>query len=88
VSWGLSIATGGYSTAKALSIATDGWLYVFQVVTPPVMPPARSDGTGSLAYRRRYDDPRDLKITELREKLLREDEEILLIIKLFLRCQD
>lgn len=76
---------------RVLTFATIGWIVITAVVPPPVhIPPTseqfgglgggiRSGGMGGVPY---FDLERDLK-----ERLLQEDEEAFIIIKLFLKCQ-
>ena len=77
----IAIATDGYistSSLRTLTLATLGWLVI---ATTPV--PTTSGGSGGSTYEYVHKD----ELTERRKKIIEDDEEILCIIKTFLKCQ-
>lgn len=86
------IATDGYF-CKPLAIATNGYISLCNVVTPeiPVTIPFKKLGGGTGKKRSKvipiqYKDPAEYRRL-LNQQILREEKEILIIIKTFLKCQ-
>lgn len=78
----ISIATDGYlstSRLKTLTLATLGWLVI--ATTPSPVFPSGGGGGGIGGYEYVHKDHYD------KRKILAEDEEVLCIIKAFLKCQ-
>ena len=79
----LSIATKGRiskSVKRTLTYATLGWL----VVAGDVTPPKPQGGGNSVTHTKRY---QDTEKNILYKQIMREDDEMLTIIKIFLQCQ-
>ena len=93
----LAIATRGRLTQtvrRTITLATLGWI----VIVSPVPPPSGGGGGGDVSRRHHHEGKRkfsehDIKSSEhitheklLKEKLIREDEEIVAIIKIWTKC--
>ena len=78
----LSIATDGYLSKykRTLSIATRGYMSQYAIVAIPISPPSLAPGTGMGLYV----DTERRQARELREVLLRDDEDILLLLQIFM----
>lgn len=85
----LALNTNGYLSASGnppISLNTQGHLFPGGIVPP--QPPQQPTRTNNVQGRARDDEKSAKLALELRKRKLREDEEILLIIKCFVRCQD
>ena len=74
----LSIATEGYLKNKRLpiTVATNGYIYIDDTIVPPT--PIKSGSTNRPIYINKED---------IMWLLKREDDEILTILKIFLKCK-
>lgn len=82
----LAIATRGRisnSIKKTLTYATLGWLVIEGNITPP-KPPLVGGSGNSITHIKRY---QDTEKNILYKQIEREDDEMLTIIKIFLKCQ-
>jgi hypothetical protein len=82
------IATKGYLCGVE-AIATDGYIALCGVITPEVsdVPVVRKKQGGDERYTSiTYVDPQQVQ-RELNEQIIREEEEILIFIKAFVKCQ-
>lgn len=82
------IATKGYLCGVE-AIATDGYISLCGVITPEIIdtPVVENNKGGATKYRPiTYVDPQQVQ-RELNEKILKEEEEILIFIKAFVKCQ-
>jgi hypothetical protein len=84
------IATEGY-LCSPLAVATDGYIALCDIVftTDKVIVTKKQGGAVTSVPRYspiRYVDPTE-RVKLIREQILREEEEIMIIIKTFLKCQ-
>lgn len=84
----LLVATGGYLPGRTpLSMYSDGYLQIASPGPPPYIdpPPLYGNGGGTPKYKKKIYE--SLEESDISAILNREDEEITLIIKIFMQCQ-
>lgn len=84
----LHVATGGY-LCSPLSVASDGYLCLVTFTEDKILVKKKQGGVATSVPRYspvRYVDPTE-RVRLIREQILKEEEEIMIIIKAFLKCQ-
>ena len=87
----LASVTDGYFSCKPkkcpdlLSMATSGLLSCFQIEIPTIEETVKGGGNNNTVFRYSYNHE---VVLSTRRQLIKEDQEILLIIKSFVHCQD